>query len=124
MARALFGLVLVVHGLIHLTWIAPKPDDPSYPFRLTDPTVFKKADPRLVAGIGAVLVLISTFAFLIAGFAVWGVPHLDYIWQVSAIVGAILSLVVVTVFWHRWFLFGPILDVAIIVVAILGWPLG
>ena len=122
MVRSLFGLVLVVHGLIHLTWVAPKPDDPTYPFRLSHPTVFKRADPKLVAGIGAFLVLVSTTAFLIAGFGVWGVPGLTEVWRVAAIVGSAISLVVVGMFWHRWFLAGPILDIAIIIAAVVGWP--
>ncbi len=122
MAQALFGLLLVVHGLIHLTWIAPKPDDPTYPFRLSSPTIFKRADKALVAGIGAALVLVSTTAFLVAALGVWGVPVADAIWRPAAIIGSALSLLVVVTFWHRWFLGGPVLDVAIIIAAIVGWP--
>jgi hypothetical protein len=122
MVPALFGLVLVVHGLIHLTWIAPKPDDPSYPFRLSHPALFRRANPKFVAGIGAALVLVSTLAFLIAGVGVWGVPGFAGIWRGAAVVGSALSLVVVATFWHRWLLVGPILDVVIIIAAVLGWP--
>jgi hypothetical protein len=122
MARALFGLVLVVHGLIHLTWVAPKPDDPSYPFRLTHPAVFKRIDPKAVAGVGAALVLVSTLSFLVAALGVWGVPGFEEVWRVAAILGSALSLIVVATFWHRWLLVGPILDLAIIVAAVVGWP--
>jgi hypothetical protein len=122
MAGALFGLLLVVHGLVHLTWIAPKPDDPEYPFRLTHSPVFKGANSKVLSGIGAVLVVVSTLAFLIAGLGVWGVPGFSDVWRVAAIVGAAFSILVVAVFWHRWFLAGPLLDVAIIVAAIIGGP--
>ena len=122
MVSALFGLVLVVHGLVHLTWVAPKPDDPSYPFRLTQSALFRKADPKTLAGLGAFLVLVSTTSFLIAGLGVWGVPGFADVWRIAAIVGSTISLVVVATFWHRWFLVGPILDVAIILAAIVGWP--
>jgi hypothetical protein len=123
MANALFGLFLVVHGLIHLSWIAPKPDDPSYPFRLSDPAVFKRADPRTIAGIGAVLVVVSTLAFVVAGLGVWDVAGLQSVWRAAAVLGAVLSLVVVATFWHRWFLAGPLLDLAIIAAAVVGWPI-
>ncbi len=122
MVRALFGLLLVVHGLIHLGWIAPKPDDPSYPFRLSEPKLFRGSDTGTVALVGAVLVVVSTVAFVVAGFALWIVPELPLIWRLSAMIGAVASLVVVATFWHRWFLVAPILDVAIIVAAALGWP--
>jgi hypothetical protein len=122
MASALFGLFLVIHGLIHLSWVAPKPDDPSYPFRLTGPAMFRKANPRALAGVGAALVVVSTVAFVIAGVGVWGVPGFEAIWRGAAIVGSTLSLLVVATFWHRWFMAGPVLDVAIIVAAFAGWP--
>lgn len=122
MMPALFGLMLVVHGLIHLTWVAPKPDDPGYPFRLTDSALFKRVDARTLAGIGAALVLASTAAFVIAGIGVWGVPGFEQVWRVAAIVGSTISLVVVATFWHRWFLMGPLLDIGIIVAAVVGWP--
>jgi len=122
MVPALFGLVLVVHGLIHLTWVAPKPDDPSYPFRLSHPAVFKRMDPKRVAGVGAALVLISTVSFLIAGLGVWGVPGFAEVWRVAAIVGSAISLAVVATFWHRWLMVGPMLDIAIIIAAVAGWP--
>lgn len=122
MIVALFGLLLVVHGLIHLGWIAPKPDDPGYPFRLSEPKVFRRAEGETVALVGAVLVVVSTVALVIAGFALWIVPEVSMVWRVSAIVGAATSLLVVFTFWHRWFLVAPLLDIVIIVAAILGWP--
>ena len=122
MVRALFGLVLVVHGLIHLTWVAPKPDDPSYPFRLSSPAVFKRADPKVVAGIGAALVLVSTRHSWSPGSACGECPGSRQVWRGAAIVGSTLSLLVVATFWHRWLLVGPILDMAIIVAAVVGWP--
>ncbi len=122
MIVALFGFVLIVHGLVHLSWLAPQPDDPGYPFRLTDSAIFRRADPTFLARVGGAFVLVSTIALVLAGLGVLGVPGLAAIWRPLAVIGAAISLVVVATFWHRWFLIGPLLDVAIIVAAVLGWP--
>lgn len=42
------------------------------------------------------------------------VPILSSIWQSLAATGAILSLVLITLYWHPWYPAGSILDILIL----------
>jgi hypothetical protein len=119
----LFGLFLIAHGLIHLLWVVPIPDDPAFPFTLARSPWFKtrEGDPGLRA-VGIALVALAVAEFALAGLGVMGVPLLVQGWRILAIVGALDSLLVTGLFWNRQLWPGPILDIAIIVAAVLGWP--
>ncbi|MBI5231772.1 MAG: hypothetical protein HY876_06370 [Coriobacteriales bacterium] len=122
-----FGLFLIVHGLIHVSWIAPRPKDAEdYPFDLSrspiNERMGKPIEPETLALLGRTAATVAVVAFTLAGLGVLGVPVLSGIWRVCAIVGAFTSLDVTTMFWHRWFVAAPILDVLIMIAAFAGWP--
>ena len=71
---------------------------------------------------GTVLVVACVVELVLAGLGVLGVPLLAVAWRWLAIIGALDSLVVIALYWRSWFLLGPLLDLAIIVAAVLGWP--
>jgi hypothetical protein len=118
----LFGLFLIAHGLIHLLWVVPIPPDPDFPFTLDSSPWFKTRGNRGLRLVGVALVGLAVVEFALAGLGVMEVPLLVQGWRVLAIVGALDSLVVTGMFWNRQLWPGPILDIAIVVAAVLGWP--
>ena len=120
---SLFGVFLVAHGLIHLLWVVPIPADPAFPFTLDRSPWFKgREGDRGLRAVGTALVVLAVAEFALAGLGVIGVPLLVQGWRVLAIVGAADSLLVTALFWNPRLWPGPVLDIAIIVAAILGWP--
>jgi len=117
-----FGLFLIVHGLIHALWLVPKPADPKWPFDLSRSPMLRAASPATLRPIGTVLVYLAIVEFAFAGLGVLGVPELVGVWRIVAVVGAIDSLAAIALFWNRQFVVGALLDVAIIAAAVLGWP--
>jgi hypothetical protein len=113
--RWLAGLLLVAHGLIHLAvWVAPF--DPAK-------TSFNPSHSWLLAGIGLesrarpIAIGLSTACavmFNVAGFAVLG----QATWAPSvAIVGAVLSLLLTTAYFHPWLSINAAINAAIVVIA-------
>lgn len=103
------GVFLVVHGLAHLAlWVAPPA--PDAPF-----------DPReswLLGDIGALsraLAVLACALFVSAGMLVLGAAGPA---AVLAVAGAIVSLLLVLLTFHRWFLLAVAINIAIIVIAV------
>ena len=118
MVRIVFGVLLLVHGLIHLAWFAPLPPDDAFPFRWDSPMLPDVSETTLKRFAGPVIVaLVALLA--IAALGVWGVPVLAGIWPAAAILGALLSFVVMALLWHPWFVTGPLVNVLIIVFAFI-----
>jgi hypothetical protein len=112
----IFGLFLAAHGLIHLAYVAPVPPDPKYPFNLhkswlitslgmNEPTVYT---------LGMVLSILTVVGFALAGLAAVGliVPR-DW-WGVLTLLSALLSLLLLGLFWHPWLVLGVVIDLALI----------
>jgi hypothetical protein len=120
--RTAFGVFLVLHALVHVAWLAPKPNDPSYPFRIDSSPLLPGASESLVRGLGQGLAVAALLAFVLAGLGVLGVPGLAAAWKIAAVVGAVASLALVAVFWDKYFVAGPILNTGILVAVYMGWP--
>jgi hypothetical protein len=119
MTRIVFGALLLVHGLIHLAWFAPKPPDDAFPFRWDSPLLPEVPEQTMRKYLTPVIaVMVVTLA--LAALGVWGVPALAGLWTVAAITGAILSFVVMALLWHPWFVTGPVVNLLIIAIAGLG----
>jgi hypothetical protein len=118
--RIAAGLFLIAHGLVHLLYLMPKKDDPSFPFTLKESWLVPEAVRRPT---GLVLMAATVAAFALLGLAVWGVPGLSGAWPVLAIVSAALSLVLLALFWNSHLFFGIFIDVALIALAAIqpGW---
>lgn len=114
LVRIVLGVLLVAHGLVHLLWLAPS-DDPAWPFRLDRSWLVPAASGKPVA---FVLIALILAGFTLLGLAVWGVPGLSSIWPVLAIGGALASLVGLVLFWDAQLLWGVVIDVALISVAL------
>ena len=118
--RVLIGIAILGHGLIHIGFVAPGPDDPNYPFKLDESWLFPETVRR---GVGTALAIITIVAFAALALAWWGVPGLDSLWQPLVIVGSLASLVLLVAFWHSYIVVGVVIDVGLLVLTFAnsGW---
>lgn len=114
--RIVIGFLLIAHGLVHLLYLTD--DVPE--FSLEDSWLIPESASRSIA---TLLMWATVLAFALLGLAVWGVPGLTSIWPGIAIVGSLLSLALLIAFWSWSLIFGVLIDVAIIAVALIrpGW---
>ena len=112
--RIAVGLLLIAHGLVHLLYLVPKKDDPSFPVTLKESWLV----PEAVRRPGGIVLLAATVAaFALLGLAVWGVPGLSGAWPLIAIVAAALSLTLLAAFWNSHLIAGIGIDLALIALA-------
>jgi hypothetical protein len=115
-ARVVMGTVLLAHGLVHLLFLAP--DEPTFSF---DRSWLVPDGGGRTLGIGLLVATVAAFALL--ALAVWGVPGLSAAWPAITVVAALLSTLLLLVFWDRWLVIGLAIDVALVAVAVTR-PLG
>lgn len=110
--RAVIGVLLIAHGLVHLLYLTE--DVPE--FSLERSWLVPDAATRPVA---VTLMWSTVAAFALLGLAVWGVPGLEGAWVLIAIVASALSLMLMVAFWSWSLVFGVLIDVALITVAVI-----
>jgi hypothetical protein len=120
MLRVVFGALLLLHGLIHLAWFAPKQPDESYPFRWHS-LMFPKASDATMKRAVSPMIVVQAVLFALAALGVWGAPGLAAIWVPAAVAGALVSTAVMALLWHPWFVTGPVVNLLIVAVAVLGF---
>jgi hypothetical protein len=120
MLRIVAGLFLIAHGLVHLLYVGPRPeDDPSYPF-VPEGRWLPRAiglQPSAAKAIAGTLAVACAIAFVISGIALLANADL---WEPAAVVGAGVSLALMLLFFHRWLVFGIAIDV-VILGSVLSW---
>lgn len=124
--RLIFGSFLIAHGLIHIMWFIPEPDNPGgppWPFGLEDSWLLNAVGVPggLVRGLSITLAILSVVGFVAAGLGVLGVPGLASLWSVLTVIAAVVSLVLVLLFWHLYFIVGLALDIAFLATTVGGW---
>ena len=110
--RIVVGFLLIAHGLVHLLYLTD--DVPE--FSLESSWLLPESASRSVA---LVLMWATVGAFALLGLAVWGVPGLSSIWPALAIIGSVLSLLLLASFWSWSLVFGVLINVAIIAIAVI-----
>ncbi len=110
--RIVIGLLLIAHGLVHLLYLSD--DVPE--FSLEDSWLVPGSASRPVA---MVLMGGTVVTFVLLGLAVWGVPGLAEVWPAIAIVASLLSLALLVAFWSWSLVFGVLIDLAILAVAVI-----
>lgn len=110
--RGVIGFLLIAHGLVHLLYLTD--DVPE--FSLEGSWLVPDQASRTVA----MMLMWSTIAaFTLLGLAVWGVPGPTDIWPALAIIGSALSLMLLIAFWSWSLVFGVLIDLALIAVAVM-----
>lgn len=114
--RLVGGVLLIAHGLVHLLYVA----DDVGEFTFDDSWLISDGSGRTV---GIPLMWATVVAFGLVGMSVWGTPGLVSVWPMLAIAAALLSLVLLVLFWSWSLLFGVLIDVVVIAVVVVrpGW---
>ena len=77
--------------------------------------------PAVVRTAGWVLWVAVMILFAAAGLGLLGLPGLSTLWQSLAAVAAILSLVLLALYWHPWLVLGVVLNIGILAGVYTGW---
>ena len=121
--EAVFAVFFIVHGLVHaILAAAPRPDVPD-----AKPLTFWTRPSKLLPGmaesiarpLATVLWIVSTLLFVTAGLGVLGIPGVSEIWSGLATVGAITSLLLLLIFWHKWLVLGVLIDLGLILALVV-----
>jgi hypothetical protein len=115
-ARVVAGLLVLAHGLVHLLYLIPKANNPSYPFTLRSSWLIPQRSRLPVA---VVLLAGTLLGFALLALALWGVPGLVDAWPAIAIAAALASLGLLVAFWDARLSLGVAIDAAILVVALI-----
>lgn len=121
--KLLLGLFLIAHGLIHISYFTPKPDDPNYPFDFTKGWFAALAGSR-AKYVGSLLAIVAIACFILCGLGIIGIPGLENVWKVFITISTISSLALLSLFWQTWLVLGVVINaVLLFVVYILHWNL-
>jgi hypothetical protein len=128
MWRFILGAFLIAHGLIHASYGTTPPvtaGGPPWPFQISHSWLLSGVGlgEGTVRMLGTALWVATTAGFLAAGFGIFGLPLQDGMWRGLAAGSAVLSLLLLVLYWHPWLVLGIFIDGAIIV-SVLGlqWP--
>jgi hypothetical protein len=72
-----------------------------------------------VKWIGLILVGLATLGFILAGIGILISGGLNTIWRTSAAFSAVISLLLLVLFWHRWLPIGILID--LVTLAVIVW---
>lgn len=118
--KVLFGLFLIVHALIHSSFISKAPPQqpgaPAWPFDITKSWALSPMgiNSEVLKIIGIILTLAATIGFVLSGLGWLGVPFLKSIWVPVTVFSSIVSIVLIVLFWNNWFIMGPLIDLVIL----------
>lgn len=71
--KILFALFFIAHGLVHASYLTPKPDDPKYPFSF-EKSWFANLIGSSAKPVGLLLAIITVLSFVVAGLSILGFP--------------------------------------------------
>jgi len=121
MTRIVLALFIVAHGLIHASYVtprpAPTPGGPAWPFELARSWFLSPlgVSESLLRPLGIGLAVLAVIAFALAGLATLGIVLPVSAWQPLVAAGAVASLALLVLFFHPWLVLGVAIDVALVV---------
>jgi hypothetical protein len=131
--RIVFAIFLVLHGLIAMslaTVPVPQPGALRTPYLPAwwHPNVDSAwpisrwgLSENLVRMIGWVLWLASLLLLNAAAIGLLGLPGLSTSWQILAVIGSALSLLLLGLYWHPWLIAGVAINIGILAGVYFGW---
>jgi hypothetical protein len=118
--KMIIALFLILHGLVHgILAMVPNPNAPDAGFAsffsrswLLNSLGFSESAGKPIA---IILAIIATLGFVATGLALLDllVPF-DW-WSVLATVSAVISLLLLIIFWHPYLIIGILIDAVILV---------
>jgi hypothetical protein len=123
----LLGLFLVAHGLIHASFVSPRPPatagGPAWPFDLGHSWALSPLGLEGDAGrlLGVALIGLTLVGFVVAAGGAVGILGSN-LFVPGVVVGSVASLVLLVAFFHPWLVLGVAIDVALLwVVLVARW---
>ena len=125
MLKTIVAIFVILHGLTHsIMAMVPNPNAPDAGVA----TFFSGIGSWLLTGLGLsesttktsaiLLSVIATIGFVAAGLALFGVLVPFDWWRILAIASAVVSLLLVVIFWHPYLIVGLLIDAAVLVTLI------
>jgi hypothetical protein len=124
MLRMVLAAALLVHGLIHLSWLTPAPataDGPEWPFEAGRSWLVSAAgvDPGVASTLAVMLGVLTATLFSLAALSTMGWVVPSSWWPAVASAGAVASLLMLAAFFHPWLAVGFVIDAAILWTALV-----
>jgi hypothetical protein len=113
------GAFLILHGLVHLSYLSPKVDDPRFPF-VPERSWFAAATHLEVGAARAVFSSIAVMAAIAYAAAGLGFAFDAGWWPALAVAGSAASLTVLLLGFHPWLAFGVAIDIGIVALTLSG----
>jgi len=120
------ALLLIAHGLVHASFISPRPPDkpgaPQWPFDLSRSRVLTPLGLGSGAsrGIGIGLLVVTVAGYVVAALALLGI--LPALFVPGIVAGSAASLVMLALFFHPWLVLGVVIDIVLLWAVLLnGW---
>ena len=120
MLKTIVAIFLILHGLTHsILAMVPSPNAPDAGFA----TFFSGIGSWLFTGlsesasktIATTLAVIAMLGFVAAGLALFGILVPFDWWRALAIASAVVSLLLLVIFWDPYLIVGLLFDVAVLV---------
>ena len=119
MINTIVAIFLILHGLVHaILAMVPNPNEPEAGFA----TFFSQS--WLLSGLGLpesvgrpiaiFLAAVATIGFIAAGLALLNILVPFEWWRTLAIASAVVSLLLLVVFWNTYLIVGILIDIAIL----------
>lgn len=119
MSDLIIAFFLVAHGLIHASFVSPRPParegGPAWPFALDRSRILGRANiPGSAARrIGLILLAAVLAGFIAAALALLGLVPAS-LFAVGVVLGSLASLAMLVLFFHPWLTLGIVIDVVLL----------
>ena len=118
--KLLFGVFLIAHALIHVSYLTPPPPrtagGPEWPFELTRSWLVTgfAVDPGVARSAGAMLVIVTAILLVAAGLSTLGIGIPVSWWPNLVVAGAVASALTLALYFHPWLALGLVIDAALL----------
>ncbi len=115
----LFALFLAAHGLIHASYVSPRPAQtaggPAWPFELAHSWLLSPLGVGADAArlIGAALILVIVAGYAVAALSTIGVLG-QGLFAGGVVIGSVASLALLVLFFHSWLVLGIAIDLVLL----------
>lgn len=124
LTKVLLAGFLLAHGLIHASFLAPRPaataGGPAWPFDLGRSWALTPLglDSATTSVLGMALIAATIAGFGLAAVAALGVA--PGLWPVGVAVGGVASILLLGLFFHPWLALGVVIDLVLLWAVFLG----
>ena len=121
--KIVVAVVLILHGLVHgILAMVPEPNaaEPVFATFFSNSWLLSRLGLSESAGkpLAFVLAALATIGFVAAGLGLLDILVPFEWWRTLAAVSAVVSLLLLVIFWHPYVIVGVVIDVVILVVVL------